>query len=94
MPSHCASCSEEELPERLKSVPWYLQVAALPLTGILLLKRLFSASTVLDPENAVRPEFFDRYCPRCLRRQIVCHYLVAIWACTFVAFWVREHFNE
>ncbi|MEO9593732.1 hypothetical protein [Rhodopirellula bahusiensis] len=95
MPAHktkaetaCASCGSLHNTTDLHRVPWFLQIAALPITAIFILSRLCSPSFLLGFffDRSSPTEFFHRYCPRCRRRQIICHWIVAIWSATFVAF--------
>ncbi len=92
----CASCQRVCHSASLQTVPWPLQLAAFPLTALFVLKAIFSLrilrhlwSLARSREVAV-PEYFHRYCPTCLRRQVLCHWVVAIWAITFVGYWAYE----
>ncbi len=92
----CDRCSKVCATTRLRHVPWPLQIAAFPLTGLVLLKLLSSLPVLWELSRTGRKiqlsrlDFFDRYCPSCLRRQVVCHVVVAIWAISFVVFLLVE----
>lgn len=89
----CARCESRCRPSKLQRVPWMLQVAAFPLTGLFFIKKLFSISSLgllISSKKVPAPEYFDRYCPSCLVVQGLCHIVVAVWAIGLVVYWVNK----
>lgn len=94
--ARCARCSANYASRDLRIVPWWLQALAFPLTAIFVLSSVFSLKTIRRTSDYFRtgrfvtPEYLHRYCPNCIRRQIFCHWVVAVWAISFVAYLVYE----
>ncbi|QDV22890.1 hypothetical protein [Aureliella helgolandensis] len=90
----CDRC--EQWTDRARGVPVIIQILTFPITGIFLLKSLFSISTILRVlrfQNIwpiIEQEFRHRYCRKCLRWITICHVVISVWAISFVYFLISD----
>ncbi len=88
----CSRCAKKWNPTKLRRVHWVLQLAALPLTALFLIKNVLGLITMAGSAVATGEtpslEYFDRYCPDCLPGQVICHFIVAIWSIGFIGYWI------